>query len=163
MGIGKLFAQSPCLTVVDPFLYGCTGCLPNQADANDQAHVNDQAYIDLLMVPDEWMGPNVGERLTRQNFPLDGRGFLLLGQSFLGSVQLIMTALSDVLVCSGRLVHLDVRCISHACKYVTSLRRMRRRLWTSVSVVDPKTSPRKRGHEQTRYPQLLAAVKLAMI
>jgi hypothetical protein len=32
-------------------------------------------------------------------FPLDGRGFLLLGQSFLGSVQLIATTLlSDVLV-----------------------------------------------------------------
>jgi hypothetical protein len=127
----------------------------DQADANDVAHVNDQAYIDLLMASDEWMGPNVGERLTRQNFSLDDRGFLLLGQSFLGSVQLITTTLPDVLVCSGRLVHLDVdlRCISHACEYVTSLRR---RLLSSVSVVDPKTSPRKRGHEQTHDPQLLS-------
>jgi hypothetical protein len=138
----------------DPFLYGCTGCLPDQAGADDQAHVNDQAYIDVPMVPDEWMGLNVGERLTRQNFLLDGRGFLLLGQSFLGSVQLVTTTLPDVLICSGRLLHLDadVRCISHACKCVTSLRR---RLWASISVVDPKTSPRDRAQEQTHYPQLL--------
>ena len=162
MGIGKLYAQSPCLIVVDPFLYGCTGCLPDQAGADDQALVNDQAYIDVPMVPDEWMGLNVGERLTRQNFLLDGRGFLLLGQSFLGSVQLVTTTLPDVLICSGRLLHLDadVRCISHACEYVTLLRRP---LGTPVSVVDPKTSPRKRAHEQIRDPQSLAAVQVAMI
>jgi hypothetical protein len=96
----------------------------DQANANDKAHVNDRAYIDLLMVPDEWMGPNVGERLTRHKLPLDGRGFLLLGQSFLGSVQLIMTTLSDALVCLGQLlpINMDVRCISHACKCVTLLR-----------------------------------------
>jgi hypothetical protein len=58
--VSHIYAQSPCLTVVDPFFL-VSGCPCNQADGKP-------------VVPDGWMGLVVAERLMRH-----GATFLLLG------------------------------------------------------------------------------------